>query len=66
MEAIWSDSNGSLACRKRLGRMRRGMKLDMVIPIKSGQCACKSKSEDRRSEVIHSEALLNTVLHLKN
>ncbi|MCL7389887.1 MAG: hypothetical protein LZ172_07880 [Thaumarchaeota archaeon] len=46
MEAVSSNSNGSLKCRKRLGRMRRGMRLGMIIPIEGGQGACKSKSED--------------------
>jgi hypothetical protein len=49
MEAIRFDSNGSLIRRKRLGRMRRGKKLGMIIPIEGGQGACESKSEDRRS-----------------
>ena len=49
MEAIRSNSNNSLIRRKRLGRMRRGMKLGMIIPVEGGESARKSKSEDRRS-----------------
>lgn len=49
METIRSNSNSSQIRRKRLGRMCRGMKLGIIIPVEGGGSACKGKSEDRRS-----------------
>ncbi len=36
--------------RKRLGRMRRGQKLGILIPLKGEESAGKGKSEDQELE----------------
>lgn len=40
-----SDSSNLLLIRKRLGRMRRGKRLGIIVPIEGGESACKNKSK---------------------